>query len=330
LRRVHPAVALLLVAPVLGELVSGHQAPLEFLNPLNFVVLSLPYGLGALVSRELIVRWGKGRFSLLLLGMAFGVYEEGIVVRSFFNPDWAELGALARYGRFAGVNWTWSELLIHFHMLISIGASVMLAEILYPARRRQSWVSNRVLIACLIGLLAWVPVGWLMTAYRPPAVWYALSWIAVLALVWVAYRLPARPLLPRGRAAARPFVFLLLGLVNMSVFFFTVFLTAESGEPPLAVTVLFLILLDTATLWLALRWSDNGYAWDDRHRLALVAGLLGFFVYFCVDHDLEQWKGSSLVALAAIVALWQLGRSTARRIHSPESAGGLPARGDVG
>jgi hypothetical protein len=79
-----------------------------------------------------------------------------------------------------------------------------------------------------------------------------------------------------------------------------------------------------------LRWSDNGHGWDDRHRLALVAGLLGFFLYFCVDHDLEQWKGSSLVALAAVVALWRLGRTTARRVRSRESAGGLSTQGGVG
>jgi hypothetical protein len=329
LRRIPPAVALLLVAPVLGELVSGHQAPMEFLNPLNFVVLSLPYGIGALVCRELMARWHKGRFSLLLLGMAFGIYVEGIVVRSLFNPDWAELGALARYGYSAGVNWTWSELLVHFHALVSIGASVMLVEILYPTLRRQSWVSNRVLSAGLVGLIAWIPVGWLMTAYRPPMTWRALSWVAVLGLVWMAYRLPARPFPRTRRGVASPFAFLVLGLANMSVFFFAVFLTAQYGRPPLGVTALLLLLFDVMALWLALRWSDNGYGWDDRHRLGLVAGQLGFFVYFSFDHDLEEWRGASVVAVLAVVLLWRLARTVGRRVNSSGSGDGLSAQEEV-
>jgi hypothetical protein len=74
-----PALALLLLAPVLGELVSGHMSPLEFLDPGRFLLLALPYGLGALVCRELKVRWGKGWLAFLLLAVAYGLYEEGVV-----------------------------------------------------------------------------------------------------------------------------------------------------------------------------------------------------------------------------------------------------------
>ncbi len=316
MKRVPPALALLLIAPALGELVSGHQTPLEFLNPLNFIILSLPYGIGALVCRELMVRWHKGRLSLLLLGIAFGIYEEGVVVRSLFNPNWSELGALARYGYVGGVNWTWSEMLVHFHALISIFASVMLVEIMYPALRRRSWVSKRGFIACVAGLMAWVPLGWLMTSYRPPVAWYALAWVAVLALGWAAYRLPARPFASSGRRSAPPFAFLLLGFVNMSVVFLAVFLTAEQGRPPLALTASLLLLFDALALWLALRWSDYGHAWDDRHRLALVAGFLGFFIWFSVDHDLEQWRGASIVGVLTVVGLLLLARSVVRRLRS--------------
>jgi len=87
IKRTPPWLTLLLLAPVLGELVSVHQTPLEFINPLNFIILSLPYGFGALICRELVVRWKKGWLSLLLLGVAYGVYEEAIVVYSVFDPN---------------------------------------------------------------------------------------------------------------------------------------------------------------------------------------------------------------------------------------------------
>ncbi|MEJ2570055.1 MAG: hypothetical protein P8Y98_05900 [Anaerolineales bacterium] len=279
MKHIPPGLTLLLLAPILGELVSRHQTPLAFIQPLNFLLLSLPYGLGALVCRELTVRWHKGGFSLLLLGAAYGIYEEGVVVRSLFNPRWDELGALAQYNHVAGVNWTWSMMVIHFHTLISIGASVMLAEILYAG-------------------------------------WYILAWMAVFALAWMAHRLPALPRSQFRRTVPHPLAFFLLGLVNMTIFFFTIFLTAEAAKPPLVVTMMFLVLLDAATLWLTMRWSNYGADWDDRHRLALIAGFLGFFIYFSVDQDLADWQGSSVVAMATVLALWRLRRDVAARLNS--------------
>jgi hypothetical protein len=317
-KRTPPGLALLLLAPVLGELVSAHQTPLEFINPLNFLILSLPYGFGALICRELFTSRGKGLLCLLLLGISYGIYEEGIVVHSFFNPIWAELGALARYSYFAGVNWTWSELMVHFHTFVSIGSSVMLIEIIYPEQRHQSWLNGKTMAVCTLGLIAWIPLGFLMTDYFPPLGWYALSWAVFVFLVLAAYFLPPLPSPSLKRKVPNPVFFFLLGLVNITAFFLTVFLTPEPGTPPLAVTTLLLLIFDGITLWLILRWSGNGYNWDDRHRFALIAGFLGFFVYFCFAKDLESWQGTSITGLATIIGMWMLGRSVLRRRKSQQ------------
>lgn len=63
---------------------------------MNFLVLSLPYGFGALTIREFLIRWKKGWPSLLILGLAYGIFEEGIVVYSVFDPGWSELGTSPR------------------------------------------------------------------------------------------------------------------------------------------------------------------------------------------------------------------------------------------
>jgi hypothetical protein len=323
IKRTPPGLTLLLLAPVLGELVSVHQTPLEFVNPMNFIILSLPYGFGALICRELVVRWEKGLLSLLLLGVAYGVYEEAIVVYSVFDPKWSELGTLAHYGFFLGINWTWAALTIHFHTLISIGSSVMLTELLYPERRHQRWLSNKTLVSCFAGILLWIPVMWLimildMGRTFPPWGLYGLSWLVVLMLGWMAYRLPSMPLRAIKQTVPRPIFFFLLGLVNMSIFFITVFLTPEIGIIPLWATVLWLLMLDAGTVWAILYWTSNGYNWDGRHRLALIAGLLAFFVYFSFEKDLEHWTGTSIVGLATIIGLWQLGCIISKRIR-PQS-----------
>ncbi len=330
LSRIPPGLALLLLAPALGELVSGHQPPAEFFNPLSFAILALPYGCGALICRELVVRWGRGWPSLLLLGLAYALFEEGIVVRSIFDPNWDELGELARYDHFAGVNWTYGELLIHFHVCISIGASVVLAEILYPQRCRQSWIGNKALVACTIVMLLWIPCGWLMTSYRPPLIWLVAPWLAVPGLILAARYVPVPPPPPAPRRAPRPLCFFLLGLVNMPVLMLTPGIVAERDVLPLPATVLLLLAVDAATLWLIARWSANGHAWNDRHRLALIAGLLGFFLFFGGAQDLDGWQGRSVVALMAAILLWRLSRRVNRRVqadaarkeHRPQAAGG--------
>ena len=87
-RRVPPALVLFLLSPAIGELLSGSSPPREFFALFGFTVMALLYGGGVLTAKELKVRWGKGMGSLLLLGAAYGVLEEGLMVASFQNPGW--------------------------------------------------------------------------------------------------------------------------------------------------------------------------------------------------------------------------------------------------
>jgi hypothetical protein len=151
----------------------------------------------------------------------------------------------------------------------------------------------------------------------PPLALYLLAWGAVWGLVLAARRLAARPAPSAERTPARPWLFFLLGLINITVVFVGVFLTAERDFPPLGVTVLSLVLFDALSLWLVWRWSDRGRGWDDRHRLALVAGLLAFFVCFSFSQDHESWQGSSVVGILTALGLWQLGRMVRRRQAPP-------------
>lgn len=75
-----------------------------------FIFLGSLYGSGVLLVRDYARRWNKGWRSILLLGAAYGIIEEGIPVRSFFSPTWKDLGTLATYGH-------WSTFFAHLGML---------------------------------------------------------------------------------------------------------------------------------------------------------------------------------------------------------------------
>ena len=65
--KLFPAIILFFLAPAIGELLSGSAPPVEFFNPIGFVILAALYGSGAILVRELTFRWRKGWLSLFLL-----------------------------------------------------------------------------------------------------------------------------------------------------------------------------------------------------------------------------------------------------------------------
>lgn len=86
-----PILFLFFLSPLVGEVLFGSTPPLAFINPLVFLFLGALYGSGALLVRDYARRWQRGCRSVLLLGVAYGIIEEGILVRSFFNPGWKNL-----------------------------------------------------------------------------------------------------------------------------------------------------------------------------------------------------------------------------------------------
>lgn len=69
----------------------------------------------------------------------------------------------------------------------------------------------------------------------------------------------------------------------------------------------FVALLDALAFWLIMRWSGNGTDWDDRHKLAMVIGMLAFFIFFIGLKDVDQrFSGYIIVAVVTAWGLWKL------------------------
>lgn len=275
----HPALALFIVAPIFGELFSGSLPLNEFINPIAFSIMAMLYGCGAIIARELTIRWKKGWFSLLLLGFAYGIFEEGIMVRSFFDPNWMDLGSLGVYGRVADVNWVWSYHLTIYHALVSIVASIVFVEMLYPAQRDQSWVTSRKWwrtnwVLLLLTLL----LGKLLSPYDAPDHWILLSWISILLLMGLARFAPDLNLPPLNKPLPRPRRFFLLAFFGTFFHHILIYMGADEGAYPFTTALLLTAFFDLFILWLTLRWSGNFAKWDDRHRMAFISGILVFFL----------------------------------------------------
>lgn len=262
---------LLILAPATGELLSGSAPPAEFLNPFTFLPLVALYGSGALLIRELARRWGKGWASILLLGMAYGIYEEGIVVRSFFDPTWMDLGLSAEYGRYLGVNWVWALELTIFHAVVSIMIPIMLIEILFPAHRSSPWLNRSGLIVYSLLFLSMLAMGPLLGMQ---ATLLALSGSVLLIglLLLLAYLWPLRASdgnRQRREVPAGYFVF--LAFAGAAGWLITIFVLPRLNVPALVDLFLgaFWPLLIVVLVWILGRRG-----WRDRQQWGLATGIL--------------------------------------------------------
>lgn len=297
-----PALFVFLLAPVLGELLSSSQPLPGFL--VSWLPLAVLYGCGALLIREAALRWGTGWAAVILLGLAYGIYEEGLVVRSFFDPEWQDLGDLGVYGRAGGVNWLWAELLTLFHAAVPIASTLLIAEVVFPGQRRRPWLQRRGLIWCGIGFAVWLPLGAIAFMKASPVHLLVTGLITGL-LVLAAARVRSPLLLPREAAVPRPRRFFMAGLIGTAAAFMGIFIPAENLAPSPWISGLGVAAaVALAAVWVVRR-SGNASAWDDRHRVALVWGILSFMAFLT---SLAGGPFGPLVAVGVMIGMWRLYR----------------------
>jgi hypothetical protein len=313
-------VVLFFLAPALPELLTGSAPPMEFLSVPGFVLMSALYGSGAILIRELRVRWGKGyRPTVFILGAAYGIIEEGLAVKSFFNPEWQDLGPLGVYGRWLGVNWVWSLNLTIFHAVVSIAIPIFVVELIFPEQRNKRWL-GRFGMAAFWSLLAAVTVfGFVVFPYYPSALHVALTIGIVVALFVLARILPTPKRAPKQGWLLWPICFTVVGLGATVFFFVSHWVLPELGLP------VFFTLLITA-LWLVatiglVRLMSRGGAWNDKHKLALLTGALLFWALLAPVQEIspdrpDDTTGMTIVAFLVILFLIWLRWKTRRCVRS--------------
>jgi hypothetical protein len=190
MKRIPPAWFLFFFAPLTAEYVSGSS---PYLNPFVLLANLLLYGPGALLIRELKVRWRKGWLAVFILAVAYVVAEEGLMLNTLFDPT------KNTAGRLWGVNWVWSAGMLVVHSLVSIIMPILLAEAIYDEKANEAWVKPGTFYVLLTMFSANVLGFGLLLApsHRPGAVHYLAEAAIIVACLWLANRVPV----PRPAAA---------------------------------------------------------------------------------------------------------------------------------
>ncbi len=181
---------------------------------------------------------------MLLLALAFGVVEEGLLTQSLFNPDYLGLHKLS-FGSLPalGIGLPWTIFVLTLHVVWSIATPIAVAESVFP--EREPWLGpKRVagLAALYVATGAMLCVGSMAaTTFRPSAAQLVVSVCVTLAAVAATFGMP------RAGAGAAPAESPVsrLGLIGLVVAFvcLSVFqLGHEAGPPWFACTVMLVAL----------------------------------------------------------------------------------------
>ncbi|MEO6887490.1 MAG: hypothetical protein ABI456_00595 [Ktedonobacteraceae bacterium] len=329
-QRTWPALlTLYLLAPLIGEVLSGSTPPLMFLhNPFNLFYLPALYGSGAILVRELVRRRGLGWGSVLLLGAAYGILEEGLVVTSWFNPYWPDLGLLASYGRLLDTSWVWAVGLTIYHAVVSITLPIVLTEALFPSIAVQPWLGKRRLrvvtawltVTSLLGLLGFGFLAFRKQGYSHPPLMYLGAVFLAMAFVWWGLHLSPKMLaVATSSAVPGPWRLRVGAFAATCAFFFLLWVLPYLIAFPIVLVAAMGALVVLASRWVA-RWSRRA-GWGTSQRVALTSGVLCFFILlsplieFGAISGRKITTGQTLFGLIFLLAFvwltWQVKRQPA-------------------
>lgn len=334
-RRWVAALALYLLAPLIAEALTGSTPPLSFFTPAPFIFLTALYGSGALLARETARRRNLGWGGIILLGAAYGVLEEGLVVTSWFNPHWPDALYLASFSRFLGADWFWAVGLTAFHAIISVTLPIALVEAAFPTLAPLPWFSTRAYrlligwlgLTSVAGLVAFGFVMYRAQGYHPPVVGWLLALAIAVGLAWLAThplgrlwrRSQGEPTVPPRviRRTAPSLPVLRFAGFGYSIVFFAILWGGPRIFHRQSVALAALILCIALGAWVASRWGHR-MDWSARRRLALLTGALLFFVAlaplleFSIRPAGKDETGLTILAVAMLAALIWLAH-TARK-----------------
>jgi hypothetical protein len=322
-----PALFLLVAAPLIAEVLPGATRMRSiFVLPIEMGV----WGVGALFIREAVRRMGLGWQNMLLLGFGLAIAEEFLIQQTSLATLVIQIMKGAPYARAFGVNWLYLLWALFYESVLVVVVPVALAELVFPRRRNEGWLSTGGAIACTIYFaigcfLAWFswtrivrPKIFHLPIYNPPPVMFAIGAGAILLLVAIALG-PVRQRVARSAkplSAPQPWLVFILSIVPPVLWYGLVLLCfgVRIDFPP-GIAAIGALVLVAGVLAAFPRWVADP-AWSDVHSYAAVFGMiLGSMGagYVGFGTDPIDFGGKIALNVLAVLLMVALGRRVARR-----------------
>lgn len=267
-KKIFAAILLFIVAPLVAEYLLG-DFPITMLSPL--ITMAPFYGGAAILIRELARRSGRGWPTMLLLGAAYALIEEGFTTQSLFNPHYLNLPfhlLAPAWIPALGIGGWWTLFMLNVHTFWSMGVSIALVEAAFPSRARTPWLGN---IGLAIAALLFVLGAVAGTAYTihhehfmASHAQFAVTALLVVLFICAAFLIPFPQIQNEAGVVPSPW------LTGIATFFLGMLIMKM---PPVLnwAAVLAMLVIDGVFLVSAGALSRRSQ-WTPLHTLSLGAG----------------------------------------------------------
>ena len=142
---------MILAIPFLTELLSGNMTVISIFTPINFLSLVvIGYGLPILAIRELAIRWNVGYFGIFIMGLAYGIFNEGILAKTLLLSNNVPISGFNNYIYYFGINFSWAPTIMVWHALHSVLFPILLTYFFFPNYASCPWLSKKTVFIMLI------------------------------------------------------------------------------------------------------------------------------------------------------------------------------------
>ncbi|HEY4456606.1 MAG TPA: hypothetical protein VGN81_20010 [Pseudonocardiaceae bacterium] len=282
--RLKAAWTLVLLAPLCAEAAfTGISLPAIWLA---FPLLIPIYGAGVLLARELVCRAGAGLLGLLVIGFGYEIAEDGLGLQALTSPH---LYTAASWGRVLGVNVTYWESQLGYHLIFTLLIPVALTTMLFARHGRKPYLGTFGLIGTAVVFVVGIGITRLAISstqdpgYQTPWPVVAAELVGIIVLGVLALVVVPRLSAVRPSVVARlpqPVVMSVVAGIAPIVFLGLLFpVKSSAGHPAIghgawvAIPMVVALAIAVGVGWLVARWSATE-GFTDRHRIWLIGGAL--------------------------------------------------------
>lgn len=141
------AVMVLLFLPQCIELITGSTPIGRYVQPFVIIFFVCAYGLPVLLIREYAIRKQLSAIGIISLGIAYGVFNEGLLARTMTASGHLPIPEFDVYMTVGGIHlFPWAVTISLFHALASVLLPIAFTHTFFPEDRKRTWLTTRTVV----------------------------------------------------------------------------------------------------------------------------------------------------------------------------------------
>ncbi len=162
-------------------LTSSTSALKIFIQPGDLIFVALYYGMFVLFVRDLMVRRNLGWQALLLFGISFGFFNEGVVADTWYTTKFVGMSYLGH------VNVAWAVNLTIFHIFFSVFLPITAFNALFPQMAQVPVLNKRFSYILLVVFFLYNGISAFNNTYRTETI---IVFFLAFSMFFLALNLP--------------------------------------------------------------------------------------------------------------------------------------------